>query len=316
MKSSRSLLHISAVFSALVLAAGIVHAQDPGMDAAMQANQQAMMAAQQANQQAIQDMQLATQQTMNALQPESWWGQTTAHPGINTRMLNGARRTDAPQLSKTTGVYSSPVTVRLKDHKQGAAIYYTTDGWTPTRLSARYTGPITITSTTTLQAVAIAPNFARSVVSFATYIFRTNPPAVPATLPVQSGADGTFVLTSEAHIPLVFTQPLDSGTAKAGDPVAFTLAEDLKAGDAVVIPKGTQALGTVVRAVRVQPGVEAGRIGVEVDSLIVGGREIPLQRLAVLEGRIDPTAQDARITAGTAVTAVMTAGTTLPGSPR
>ena len=299
------------------------------MDAAMQANQQAMMAAQQANQQAIQDMQLASQTAMqqmqmtqlakeqmtNAMQPY-WWGQPGAHPGINTTMLNGVRRTDAPQLSKNTGVYSSPVTVRLKDHKQGAAIYYTTDGWTPTRLSTQYTGPITISSTTTLQAVAIAPNFARSVVSFATYIFRTNPPLVPATLPVQSGADGTLVVASEASIPLVFAQPLDSGTAKAGDPVSFTLAEDLKAGDTVVIPKGTLATGKVVRAVPVQPGAEPGRIGVEVDSLTLGGRTIPLHRVAVLEGRIDPAAQDSRIAAGTALTAVIPAGTTLPAPPR
>jgi len=41
MKCSRDLLRLSVVFSALIFSAGAACGQDPGMDAAMQANQQA-----------------------------------------------------------------------------------------------------------------------------------------------------------------------------------------------------------------------------------------------------------------------------------
>jgi hypothetical protein len=71
---------------------------------------------------------------------------------------DGTYRTDLPRLSKKAGNYSSAITVRLKDRTHGAAIYYSTDGWNPTRSAERYTGPITIDATTTLEAIAIAPD--------------------------------------------------------------------------------------------------------------------------------------------------------------
>jgi hypothetical protein len=306
------------VLSALVLFDGsAARAQDPGMDAAMQANQMAMQAAQQANQQALQDMQLAnqlaTQQTMDSMQPSNWWAQWPSHRPPYVKVA-GTFRTAPPQLSKGSGLYSGTVTVRLKDHTKGATIYYTTDGWTPTRMSAKYTGPIAIDATTTLGAVAIAPNFARSIVSWSTYIFRTPAPATPASISLRAGTDGSRVVASDTTIPLEFAQPLSSDTAKVGDPVRLTVAEDVRAGDTVAIPKGTPAVGSVVRVVPVRPGENPGHVAFKVDSLTVRGQTLPLHRVAALDGAFDPAAQDARITVGTPVTATMPAGTVLPGS--
>src|ERR1019366_6431068 len=61
----------------------------------------------------------------------------------------------APKFSVKPGAYSAAVTLKIKDSTREAVIYYTTDGWTPTVASTRYMGPITIDSTTTLQAIAI-----------------------------------------------------------------------------------------------------------------------------------------------------------------
>jgi hypothetical protein len=304
------------VLSALVLFVGsAARAQDPGLDAAMQANQMAMQAAQQANQQAIQDMQLAnqlaTQQMTNSLQAGSTWAQWPSHRPAYLR-LAGTLRTAAPQLSKSSGLYSGTVTVRLSDHTKGAILYFTTDGWTPTRASAQYTGPITIASTTTLEAVAIAPNFARSIVSWSTYIFRTPVPATPASIPLRIGPNGSRVVASDTTIPLRFLEPLSSTTAKAGDPVSLQVTQDVMAGDTVAIPKGTLAAGSVVRVVPVHPGEDPGHVAFEVDSLRVGDQTLPLHRVAALEGAFDPAAQDARIPVGTPVTATMPAGTALP----
>src|ERR1035441_6457733 len=60
----------------------------------------------------------------------------------------------APKFSVKPGAYSAAVTLKIKDSTREAVIYYTTDGWTPTVASTRYMGPITIDSTTTLQAIA------------------------------------------------------------------------------------------------------------------------------------------------------------------
>lgn len=318
MQSSLSSLRVAAVVSALVpFSCTAARAQDPGMDAAMQANQMAMQAAQQANQQAIQNMQLASQlanqQMINNLQTDNWWATAPARKSTNP-LVTSVFRTAAPRLSKKPGAFSAAIAVRLKDRTQGAEIYYTTDGWTPTRASTRYAGPITISSTTTLQAVAIAPNFVRSIVKSATYVFpaTTGAQGSDSTLPVHTGADGVLILASDSPIPLIFAQPLSSGTAQAGEHVAFTVAEDMKSGETIVIPKGTPATGSVVRAVRAQPGVDPGRVAFRIDSLTLRGRTIPLHRVAVREGAIDPTAEDAQIAAGTAVTASIPAGTILP----
>src|SRR5260370_12344068 len=128
----------------LILASSFVVAQDPGMQAAQQASQQATQmatqAAQQANQTAMQNAQQAAQNT-----PECYRGFAAK-----------------PKFSVKPGAYSKAVTLELKDSTRGAVIYSTKDGWTPTAESNRYTGPITIDSTTTVQAIAISPAGGRS----------------------------------------------------------------------------------------------------------------------------------------------------------
>ena len=75
----------------------------------------------------------------------------------------------APTLSLATGTYASAQTVTLADTTPGAVIYYTTNGSTPTTASAVYSVPLTISATTTVQAIAAASGYTNSAVSSATY---------------------------------------------------------------------------------------------------------------------------------------------------
>src|SRR5207249_11042189 len=59
-----------------------------------------------------------------------------------------------PAFSPAAGTYISSVTVTISDGTAGATIYYTTDGSTPTTASPVYGGPITVTQTTTVKAMA------------------------------------------------------------------------------------------------------------------------------------------------------------------
>lgn len=48
-----------------------------------------------------------------------------------------------------------PAQVFLSCDTMGAVIHYTTDGSTPTSESAVYNGPITLSNTTTIKAIAV-----------------------------------------------------------------------------------------------------------------------------------------------------------------
>ena len=59
-----------------------------------------------------------------------------------------------PEFSLAPGTYIGPQQVSLSTITQGATIRYTTDGSTPNANSPVYTGPITITESTTVKAIA------------------------------------------------------------------------------------------------------------------------------------------------------------------
>jgi hypothetical protein len=78
-------------------------------------------------------------------------------------------QTAAPTFSPSAGTYTSAQTVTLSDATSGATIYYTRNGAEPTTSSTRYTGPITVSSTETLRAMAVAKGDTDSAVASADY---------------------------------------------------------------------------------------------------------------------------------------------------
>ena len=71
-------------------------------------------------------------------------------------------------LSVPHGIYNTPQSL-IMTATNGADIRYTLDGTTPTVTSARYTGPITLTSTTTINATVYFNEFPISLVHTETY---------------------------------------------------------------------------------------------------------------------------------------------------
>ncbi len=104
-----------------------------------------------------------------------------------------------PTFSPAPGIYTSSQTVTINDSAPGITIYFTTDGSTPTEGSALYSGPVTVTATETLQAIASDPTgqLWDSTVASATY---TIPPDFtvainPASISLQAGQSGTATIT-------------------------------------------------------------------------------------------------------------------------
>ncbi len=92
-----------------------------------------------------------------------------------------------PTFSPTPSKYYSVQSVSIADTSAGATIYYTTNGTTPTTSSPVYTGPITVASTETIEAVAIAPGTSLSAVAKGGYTIQ-----LPTATPVISPAGGTY----------------------------------------------------------------------------------------------------------------------------
>ena len=85
---------------------------------------------------------------------------------------------EQPEFSVPHGFYSSPQQVAITSATPGALIVYTTDGSTPTvnadlvpTNGAAYSGPITVTGTTTLRAITFKQDFRQSFVQASSYIF-------------------------------------------------------------------------------------------------------------------------------------------------
>ena len=77
--------------------------------------------------------------------------------------------TATPVISPKGGSYATVQTVSMTDATAGASIYYTQDGSTPTTASTLYTGPFTISTTQTIQAIAAAPGSLNSAMASSAY---------------------------------------------------------------------------------------------------------------------------------------------------
>ncbi|HXO87075.1 MAG TPA: chitobiase/beta-hexosaminidase C-terminal domain-containing protein [Candidatus Acidoferrales bacterium] len=258
----------------LALSATLAQAQD---DASALAAQQATAQAQADALQASQQMQQFMQQTQSEID-----AQNAADPPAAP--VPAPALAAKPKFSLKQGKYLRPETVKITDSTRGAIIYYTTDGWTPTKSSSRYRGPVTINSTTTLQAIAIAPYYQRSIVASARYTFNT-----PATQNLPAAAPtGTEQIRRHIPVPLVFSSSVSSKTASVGDKISLTLADELKVGDLTVASKGSSATAIVTAVDKTGIGGAPGVVTFEAESLNANGKVIQLRGGATLEGEAKP----------------------------
>jgi hypothetical protein len=140
-----------------------------------------------------------------------------------------------PTFSPAAGTYSSGQTVTISDATTGATIYYTTNGSTPTTSSTVYSGPISVSSSETIEAIAAASGYTTSAVASAAYTIN-----LPATAsPTFSPAAGTFTSAQSVTISDATTgatiyyttnasTPTTSSTVYSG-PISVSSSETIEA---------------------------------------------------------------------------------------
>jgi hypothetical protein len=111
---------------------------------------------------------------------------------------SGANVTATPTFSPAAGTYTAAQSVTISDTKPGATIYYTTNGTTPTTSSTVYSGPITVSASETLEAIATASGYSTSAVGTAAYTINNSVPQ--AATPTFSPAAGTYTSAQSVAI--------------------------------------------------------------------------------------------------------------------
>ena len=102
--------------------------------------------------------------------------------------FSGGTATATPTFSPGTNNYTTTQAVTISDTTASSSIYYTTDGTTPTYpvggTTTKYTGPVSVSATETIKAIATATGDNDSAVGSAVYTFPTA--ATPSFSPVAN----------------------------------------------------------------------------------------------------------------------------------
>ncbi len=108
-----------------------------------------------------------------------WIGGTTT---------GGGSPPSTPVFSPAAGTYTSAPAVTITS-SGSTSIFYTTDGSTPTASSTLYTGPVTISTTSTLSAIGVNSSGSSSVTSG---VYTIGPPPQQVAAPTFSPGGGTY----------------------------------------------------------------------------------------------------------------------------
>ena len=123
-----------------------------------------------------------------------------------------------PTITPNGGIYSGSVKVTLQTSTPGAAIYYTTDGQTPTTSSQRYKNAFTLSSSTLVKAIAFKNNTPPSGQASAWF---SNSASSSSIFDYSLSISGDVTVTAGASGSTNFNATLNSGSA---EPVSFAVS--------------------------------------------------------------------------------------------
>jgi carbohydrate binding protein with CBM56 domain/chitobiase/beta-hexosaminidase-like protein len=146
----------------------------------------------------------------------------------------GTSTVATPTFSPPGGTYPSAQSVTLSDATAGASIRYTVDGSTPTASSTLYSGPISVTTTRTVNAIGILAGQTNSAVASATYTIGAvvavptfNPPG-GAYATAQSVTLSTATAGASIRYTVDGSTPTASSTLYSG-PISVTTTRTVNA---------------------------------------------------------------------------------------
>jgi regulation of enolase protein 1 (concanavalin A-like superfamily) len=170
---------------------------------------------------------IAKTTTIKAIATASGYSASGVSSATYTQQQATQQAAAAPTFNPGGKTFSGTQQVSLSDSTPGATIHYTLNGSTPTASSSVYSSPLSITTSTTIKAIATASGYAASAVSNATY---TQQAASAPTLNPAGGASFSSTLSvsiSDATSGAAIHYTTDGSTPTVNSPLytgAFTIS--------------------------------------------------------------------------------------------
>jgi uncharacterized repeat protein (TIGR03803 family) len=135
-----------------------------------------------------------------------------------------------PAFSPAAGTYSSAQSVKITDATPGAAIYYTTNGTTPTTASTKYTAAIAVKATETIKAISTASGYTNSAVGSATYTLKAASPTFVPVAGTYSSAQSVKITDTTDDATIYYTT---NGTTPTTASTKYMAAIAVKATETI-----------------------------------------------------------------------------------
>src|SRR5262249_14193747 len=202
--------------------------------------------------------------------------------------------------------YSTARTVTITSTTTGADIRYTLDGSTPTATSTAYSGPITVSTRTTLKAIAFRSGWTTSAVTTADYFFNYGTLAAPTFTPEPSqvGYGTQVALSALSGATIRYTTNGTTPTASSPvytTPIAITSTTTINAKafhiDWTTSPMSGGTYTVKVAAPTFSPGGGTYAPG----QLVTIGDLTPSAVIRYTTNGVDPTSSDPAIASGETV---------------
>jgi hypothetical protein len=248
---------------------------------------------------------------------------SNSNVGSATYTINSAQ-TALPAFTPAGGTYATTQTVTISDATAGALIYYTTNGATPTAASNLYSGPISVSASETIQAIAAATGNSNSNVGSAAFTINIAQTAPPTFTP----AGGTYSITQTVTISdttagaLIYyttngTTPTAASTFYSG-PITVSASETV---EAIALSAGNSPSAVGKTAYSIPLGFTGPAVAQQCNNMVQFGKKVACvlngigagHTLVIGIGGISPTNPGIVTTSsGTPVRAI-TDGNTLSG---
>jgi hypothetical protein len=101
--------------------------------------------------------------------------------------------------------------------------------------------------------------------------------AEPAAAPAVAPSAAAAMLPANSEVVLSLNEPLSSEDKRLGDNVSLSVSQDVKANGAVVIPRGTRAVGQVTYRKGKGGFGKAGKLELDFRYVDYDGRRIPIE---------------------------------------